>query len=65
QPKKTYSAKCFRCNKTGHVKAECPNNLCLRCGQLGHLKTDCHQRVSAFACMKCRSNEHYESQCPK
>ena len=44
--------RCFKCNKTGHLAAQCraksqsggPAGLCFNCNQPGHLKKDCPQR---------------------
>ena len=44
--------RCFRCNKTGHLAAQCraksqdggPAGLCFNCNQPGHLRRDCPRR---------------------
>jgi len=61
---------CFRCLRTGHVRAVCPDNeadrsnACYRCGTPGHLARDCTAPLKCPLCSEARrpSNHRVGSQ---
>ena len=57
-------AKCFRCNKTGHVKRECRWTIgaCFGCGKVGHLIKNC-QNSESMKCFKCGGVGHRADEC--
>ena len=41
---KRFSGKCFRCNKSGHMKSSCTVKQCSLCKKFGHNETKCFQK---------------------
>ncbi|MBN3288627.1 ZCHC3 protein, partial [Polyodon spathula] len=53
---------CFKCNREGHLAAECVEVVCKNCQETGHLSRDCPRGV---ICNLCGSTEHLYRDCPK
>ena len=41
---KKFSGKCFRCNKSGHMKSSCTVKQCSICEMFGHNESKCFQK---------------------
>ena len=41
---KKFSSKCFRCNKSGHMKSSCTVKQCSICKKFGHNESKCFQK---------------------
>ena len=41
---KKFSGKCFRCNKSGHMKSSCTVKQCSFCKKFGHNESKCFQK---------------------
>lgn len=72
--KKTIKSKrCYKCQKSGHVLADCPENnasdVCFKCGSTEHKFKACKEKKStdkfAFAkCFICKEHGHISTSCP-
>ncbi|PLN82530.1 nucleoside phosphorylase domain-containing protein [Aspergillus taichungensis] len=70
--------KCYKCEKYGHWKSECPVPTCTKCGEVGHWRNECpvptcwkcgevgHWRneCSVPTCWTCKENGHLSKECP-
>lgn len=51
---------CRKCNYTGHIVKECPNQICFNCEGLGHMSRDCPNPVH---CVICHETGHNAVNC--
>eukprot|EP00727_Mastigamoeba_balamuthi_P004257 m51a1_g13829 hypothetical protein (360) ;mRNA; f:484673-486020 len=51
---------CYRCNKQGHIAAECTEKWCPVCRTVGHMAMECPKRT----CRRCGEVGHYARECP-
>lgn len=40
---------CYRCSKTGHIRAKCTEPHCTECNRFGHVKEDCTKNPKSYA----------------
>jgi broad specificity polyphosphatase/5'/3'-nucleotidase SurE len=72
----TIPLKCRKCDKMGHIKANCPNKIikditkviCRKCNKKGHYNINCPDRIvvdiNEIVCFICKKKGHYKSSCP-
>ncbi|XP_054159851.1 zinc finger CCHC domain-containing protein 9-like [Oppia nitens] len=66
---------CFKCRRSGHMVAECPQNnspdvinICYRCGSTEHNLSECRQsgeHLPYAMCFKCKETGHISRDCPQ
>ena len=59
----TSEARCHRCGKKGHWKADCTEDLCSRCQGRGHAADVCPASAE-MRCSRCNGRGHAADMCP-